>query len=283
MDEPARGGLAFATSDDALLGGRLILRQPARGHRVGTDAILLAAAAPAAEVSHLVDVGAGVGAVGLALLGRLAGARADLVERDADSAALASENAARNGFAAQTRVFSLNIFAARERRAAGLADEAADLVVTNPPFFEARRVRASPEARRAGAYVFEDDGAAGAAASPLARWIVAALSLLQPGGRFVMIHRPDALTGILGAIGRRLGAVAVLPIHPAAGAPAHRILLAGVKGARSPLALRPGLALHEPGGAFTPFAQALHRGEALIDWGEPARRRRRVDPGGGPH
>ena len=195
MDEPARGGLAFATSDDALLGGRLILRQPARGHRVGTDAILLAAAAPAAEVSHLVDVGAGVGAVGLALLGRLAGARADLVERDADSAALASENAARNGFAAQTRVFSLNIFAARERRAAGLADEAADLVVTNPPFFEARRVRASPEARRAGAYVFADDGAAGAAAAPLARWIVAALSLLQPGGRFVMIHRPDALTG----------------------------------------------------------------------------------------
>ena len=30
--------------EDAILGGRLRLRQPARGHRAGTDAVLLAAA-----------------------------------------------------------------------------------------------------------------------------------------------------------------------------------------------------------------------------------------------
>ncbi|MFZ0609349.1 MAG: methyltransferase, partial [Xanthobacteraceae bacterium] len=33
-----------ATSDDAALGGRLMLRQPRRGHRFGHDSILLAAA-----------------------------------------------------------------------------------------------------------------------------------------------------------------------------------------------------------------------------------------------
>ena len=33
------------TTDDAVLGGRLRLLQPKRGHRVGHDAILLAAAA----------------------------------------------------------------------------------------------------------------------------------------------------------------------------------------------------------------------------------------------
>ena len=32
------------TTEDAVLGGRLILRQPRRGHRFGHDAILLAAA-----------------------------------------------------------------------------------------------------------------------------------------------------------------------------------------------------------------------------------------------
>ncbi|MFY9600132.1 MAG: hypothetical protein WAR02_07855 [Pseudolabrys sp.] len=32
------------TSEDAILGGRLRVRQPMRGHRVGHDAILLAAA-----------------------------------------------------------------------------------------------------------------------------------------------------------------------------------------------------------------------------------------------
>ncbi|MGC2134524.1 MAG: methyltransferase, partial [Xanthobacteraceae bacterium] len=35
------------TSEDAVLGGRLVLRQPLRGHRFGHDAILLAAAVPA--------------------------------------------------------------------------------------------------------------------------------------------------------------------------------------------------------------------------------------------
>ena len=48
-------------TDDAALGGRLTLRQPARGHRFGHDAILLAAATPAAAGEVAVDLGAGVG------------------------------------------------------------------------------------------------------------------------------------------------------------------------------------------------------------------------------
>ena len=37
------------TRDDAFLGGRLVLRQPARGYRAGADAVMLAAACPATE------------------------------------------------------------------------------------------------------------------------------------------------------------------------------------------------------------------------------------------
>ncbi|MGB6175434.1 MAG: methyltransferase, partial [Methylocella sp.] len=51
---------------DAFLGGRLLLCQPAEGHRCGTDAVLLAAAAPADFSGLAIDVGAGVGAAGLA-------------------------------------------------------------------------------------------------------------------------------------------------------------------------------------------------------------------------
>ena len=58
---------SLETSDDAVLGGRLRLRQPLRGHRVGHDAILLAAATAAQAGEHAVDLGAGVGAAGLAL------------------------------------------------------------------------------------------------------------------------------------------------------------------------------------------------------------------------
>jgi len=44
---------ADPTSEDALLGGRLVLRQPLRGHRFGHDAVLLAAAIPARTGEHV--------------------------------------------------------------------------------------------------------------------------------------------------------------------------------------------------------------------------------------
>ena len=123
----------------------------------------------------------------------------------------------------------------RARRAAGLADEAADLVVTNPPFFEPGAVRASPDAGKARAHVF--GGETGGA--PLVGWIRACLALLRPGGRFALIHRPDALAAILAAAEKRLGALALLPVHPRAGAPAHRLLVSGVKGSKAPLRIAP--------------------------------------------
>ena len=77
-----------------MLGGRLRLRQPARGHRFGHDAILLAAACPARAGEQVVDLGAGVGAAGLALAARVDGMPVTLVEIDPQLAALAAENAA---------------------------------------------------------------------------------------------------------------------------------------------------------------------------------------------
>jgi tRNA1(Val) A37 N6-methylase TrmN6 len=269
MADPAERPDALATTSDALLGGRLRLRQPLKGHRVGSDAVLLAAAAPAEAVARLVDVGAGVGAVGLAVAQRRGEANVDLVELNPDLAALAVENAAINGLTARARVACVDITLAPARRAAGLIDGAADLVLTNPPFFDARNVRVSPDRGRANAHVFSENAST---TTTLEKWIVSSLALLRAGGHFVMIHRPDALAQILAAFGRRLGSIAILPVHPQASAPAHRLLLIGVKGARGPTTLRPGLVLHEETGAFTPLAEALHRGEALIDWGRVDRR-----------
>jgi tRNA1(Val) A37 N6-methylase TrmN6 len=125
-------------------------------------------------------------------------------------------------------------------------------------------VRVSPDGGRASAHVFANEASS---ATPLEAWIVASLALLRAGGHFIMIHRPDTLAQLLDAFGRRLGSIAIIPVYPQAEAPAHRLLIAGVKGARGPISLRPGLVLHDSSGAFTPLAEAYHRGEALIDWG----------------
>ena len=266
MPEPSTELESAATADglteDRWLGGRLMLVQPKRGHRVGTDAALLVAAAGDARQGRIVDVGAGVGAVGLALAQRSALVSADLVELDPELARLAESNAARNGLQARTRVLRLDALNSSERRAARLA-ESAGCVVTNPPFFDAKAVRASPDEGRARAHVM----AGAEAGATLADWIQASLAILAPGGRFVMIHRPDALSVILAAIGSRLGALALLPVHPAADASAHRLLVSGVKGSKAPLRIAPGLVLHGADGRLTAEADAIHRGERPVEWG----------------
>jgi tRNA1(Val) A37 N6-methylase TrmN6 len=253
---------ADVLTEDRWLGGRLQLVQPRRGHRVGTDAALLVAAAGDARQGRIIDVGAGVGAVGLALVERNPLASVDLVEIDRELARLAESNAARNGLQARTRVLRLDALNSRERREARLAEHAS-CVVTNPPFFDARAVRASPEEGKARAHVLAGtDGGA-----TLADWIHASLAMLTPGGRFVMIHRPDALGAILAGIGGRLGALALLPVHPTIGTSAHRLLVSGIKGSKAPLRLAAGLVLHGTDGRLTGEADAIHRGERLIDWG----------------
>jgi len=254
--------LADGLTEDRWLGGKLALVQPRRGHRVGTDAALLAAAGGTPE-GRIADVGAGVGAAGLALARQSARAFADLIEVDPELARLAGINAARNGLEGRVRVLRLDVLKPGERREAGLPDEAADCVVTNPPFFEGGTVRVSPDARRARAHVFSP----AEAGATLANWIRASLAILAPGGRFVMIHRPDALAPILAAIENRLGALALLPVHPSAGAGAHRLIVSGVKGSKAPLRIAPALILHEADGRLTAEADAIHRGERLIDWG----------------
>ena len=242
---------------DAWLGGKLLLRQPAHGHRAGTDAVLLAAAV-IGTTGLLIDVGAGVGSVGLAVAIRAPQLSVALVEADPATAELARQNVALNGFSGRMRVHEADAMLAASRRAAGLCDSLADIVVSNPPFYQAGHVRASPLARQAAAHVL--------AQGDLPRWIAACLALLRPGGTFAMIHRPAALAEILAACQGRMGDIKVLPLHPRAGVPAHRLLVKGRRGSRARLEIAHGLVLHEADGCFTPHCEALHQGEALVDW-----------------
>ena len=100
-----------AVTEDAVLGGRLRLRQLAHGHRVGHDAILLAAACPGRAGERTADLGAGVGAAGLALAARVTGINVTLVELDVEVAALARENVRLNDLAPEVCVVNLDVAA----------------------------------------------------------------------------------------------------------------------------------------------------------------------------
>jgi tRNA1(Val) A37 N6-methylase TrmN6 len=241
------------TTDDAALGGRLVLQQPRRGHRFGHDAILLAASTPAKAGEHAVDFGAGVGAAGLALASRVPGLAVTLVEIDPALAALAAENIARNGFADRVRAVTLDVTAgARAFAAAGLSPGSAARVLMNPPFQDPTTSRASPDPGRRRAHV----------SAGIAPWLHSAQRLLGAGGTVTLIWRADGLADLLAALARGFGAHAVQPVHPRPDAPAIRVLVRAVKGSRAPPALLPGLVLAAKDGG--PSAEAvLRHGGAL--------------------
>jgi tRNA1(Val) A37 N6-methylase TrmN6 len=244
-------------TDDAVFGGRLILRQPARGHRFGHDAILLAAATPAAAGEVAVDLGAGVGAAGLALARRVAGLAVRLVEIDRELAELAAGNAARNGLADHVTAHPLDVAAPPATfAAAGLGADCADRVLMNPPFHAAGRAQVSPDARRRAAHVAE--------AGTLATWLGAAARLLRAGGTLTVIYRADGLGELLGALGSEFGAIAIKPVHPKPGAAAIRILLGATKGNAAPSRLLPGLVLNGDDGRPSAEAEAVLRAGAAL-------------------
>jgi tRNA1(Val) A37 N6-methylase TrmN6 len=247
---------ADPTSEDALLGGKLTLRQPLRGHRFGHDAVLLAAATPARKGEHAIELGAGVGAAGLALARRVEGVAVTLIELDPDLAALARENATRNALAERVRVVCLDVTAAVAQFAdAGLARDSADHVLMNPPFNAPDNP--SPDQARRLAH----------AASPgtLSQWIATAARLLRPQGVLTLIWRADGLTDLVLALASDFGAIAILPVYPKPGAAAIRVLISAAKTSNAPLSLLPGLVLADSDNK--PSAQAgaiLRDGAALV-------------------
>jgi tRNA1(Val) A37 N6-methylase TrmN6 len=247
---------SFAVTDDAVLDGRLKLLQPARGHRAGHDAILLAAAAPKSAMA--VDLGAGIGTAGLALLARNAARQVTFVEIDADLARLASVNAERNGFADKT--ISVQSDIARLARRGGPpkpAAASADLVILNPPFNDPAQRRASPDPARRRAHAAPD--------GEIDSWVEAAGRLLKSNGRIVLIHRPESISPILAVIDRHFGAAEIIPIHARADAPAIRIIVRAQKGKRTPLVLRPAFVLTGEDNRPTHGAEAVLRGAAPLD------------------
>jgi len=244
-------------TEDLILGERLRVRQPRRGHRVGHDAILLAASCPARAGDKIVELGAGVGAAGLAVAARVDGVSVTLVEIDPALAALARANAALNNLADHVTALALDAAApARAFAAAGLRADAFMRVLMNPPFNDPARQRVSPDRARRLAHA--------APRATLAAWSRTAARLLRPRGTLSLIWRADGLAEVLAALAPAFGAVTVLPIHSKPGEGAIRVLVRAVKASRAPLVLLPGLVLNDPSGRITAEADAILRGDEVL-------------------
>ena len=229
---------AVATTDDRVLGGRVILRQPAAGYRAAIDPVLLAAAVPAMAGERVLELGCGVGAAMLCLAVRVPGVFVTGLERQGDLASLAVENVAANGLAQRARVVEGDVATLD-----ALADERFDHLMMNPPYLTAGTGTNPPDLRKGLSTV--------QGAGELSVWIDAAYRALVPRGWLTLVHRADRLDAVCAVLARQFGAMSVCPLWPKPGLPARRILVRARKDARGPATLLPGLVLHEPDGTYT--------------------------------
>lgn len=250
----------LATTDDSFLGGALQILQPQRGYRAGIDAVLLAAAINTDEANdgQLLDLGAGVGTIGLCAAQRIQSLTVTLLEKQPELCRLARENAARNGLTDRVTCVETAIGAAsNDLNRAGLHDNAFTHVVANPPFMDANQGTLSEKPLKATSHTMGE-------AQHLNDWGRFMARMSRQGGTAMMIHKAEALYEVLACLEGRFGSLTVLPIHPRADEPANRIIVRGIKGSRRSIAIRPGLVLHGNGNKFTPQIDAVLRcGEPL--------------------
>jgi tRNA1(Val) A37 N6-methylase TrmN6 len=233
---------------DTLLDGRVKVAQPADGYRVAVDAVLLAAAVEPASGAAVLDLGCGVGSVGLCLAWRRPDLSVTGLDREPVFVATARANAEANGMQDRLRIIAGDVRDPLPQRF--------DAVAMNPPYLKAGTATVSAHPLKAAATA---EGAA-----KLADWVAAARDALKPGGILTLIHRADRLDDVLSAVARSFGGIAVLPLHPKRDRAAKRIILRAQLGSAEPLAILPGLVLHEENGAFTAAADSILRhGNAL--------------------
>lgn len=244
-------------TEDQFLSGRVKLKQRASGHRAGSDAVLLAATIPPDLRGLAIDVGASSGAVGLMAVWRAPHAQLRLIEIDKTDLAFARENIVANAMQERVTTYEADLFASHAiRMERGICAGDADLVLSNPPFLDEAKARASHDDDRVRAHMMPEGG--------LEKWILACLQMLKPNGVLTMIHRADRLDDVLDLMTGRFGDIALLPIYPRAGDDATRILISGKRNSRAPLRILPALILHRDEGGFTERAASVHAGHAAL-------------------
>jgi tRNA1(Val) A37 N6-methylase TrmN6 len=140
----------------------------------------------------------------------------------------------------------------KRRALSGLADNAFDFAIMNPPF-NLPKDRSTPDALKAKAHVMSE--------GLFESWLRTSAAIVRPGGGVAIIARPQSISEIIAAMKGRFGALRVVPIQPRAAESAIRIIVTGIRASRAPLSIEPSIILHGPtGNDFLERANALING-----------------------
>lgn len=239
------------TPEIHVLDHKVRLLQAEAGFRTSMDSVFLAAACKAEAGESVLDMGAGVGGASFCLLWRVADSRLTGVEIQESHAALARQNITMNGVEGRAEFICADI-------RGYTAETPFDHVICNPPYLEAGTYTQAASLERATALGHTD------AEVTLDDWIKAGFRNVRSGGSLTVIHRADKVDRIIQSMGRKFGAVEIIPLYPRVGEDAKRVIVRGVKDRKTPARLHAGIVLHNEDGTETDAARAILRGGVSI-------------------
>lgn len=234
-------------TEDHILGGKVLIKQPAHGYRVAIDPVFLAASIPAEPDDTVLDLGTGVGAAALCLAARVPVCKIIGLEIQRRAVRLASDNVFANGFRDRIEILHGDLLRPPPRLAAGTFAH----VMANPPYLEASSANPNSLHDKEISHVESD--------VTLEHWAKFALLMVRPRGVVTFIHRADRLDAVLQYFAGKLGEIVIYPLWPGEGKPAKRVLIRGRKNSNAPMTLATGMILHTPDGHYTQEAEAVLR------------------------
>ena len=231
---------------DAILGGTLAVDQPRRGYRFSIDSILLGRFAIARPRDRVLDLGAGCGVVALMIAALKHPREVVAIEIQPQLAELIDRNAALNSLTS-VRGVCADI---RARRIAGVDSASFDLIVANPPYYDAARGRHSPGAGRRVARSGTD--------SDLADFVAAARRYACNGARVAFTFAANRSAELIATMrARQLEPKRIRFVHPRVDLPAASVLVEARAAGGVEVAIEPPLILYDMKGEYSAEARAM--------------------------
>lgn len=224
-------------TDDHILNGKILLRQPKKGYRVAIDPIILASIIDVKDNQTVLDVGCGVGAISLILKRKNCSAKITSIDIDENMCNLCRYNSEKNSLELNIKNIGIENMPKQDLY---------DFVITNPPFFSKGSSRISEVKRLANFETME-----------LFEWISLCMKQLKNKGIFAIIHDASRIGDILAAIKGQAGATEIIPIFPKENKEAIRIMVKCIKGSFSKTKIHRGIVIHSEDGRYSKIAKKI--------------------------
>lgn len=224
--------------DDLQLGGLRIIQNP-DGFCFGIDAVLVSNFCEIRRGDTVVDLGTGTGVIPLLIAGKSRAEQITGFEIQETVSDMARRSVTLNGLDHRIRIVGDSFL----NTDAHIRPGSVQVVVSNPPYVARGAGIHNQGSLKTGSRhevhcTFEDVAAA-------------AGRLLQQGGRFYLVHRPDRLADVIAACrGNRLEPKTIRFVQPKPDTAPNLFLLKCVKGGGAELRFMPPLVVYNPDGTY---------------------------------